>query len=241
MRIAPAARFVLAALILLVLPARSPRAYDGDRDIAFEPHVGRQLSTTLVLRDAGGRKVALSQYLGRIPPVLVLGHLDCTDPCPRVTEAATDALTRAGLRADVDYVPIFVSIDPRDETGPQAREGWHVLVGARSANELARAVGFRFFQDAASGGFVHPAGFIVLTPEGRISRYFIGTHFDAQEVGAAVRAVSRGQAPGLIERLLRFVFHEPVAARYSGAILWLLQVALAFFAGYVLFFMWRER
>jgi protein SCO1 len=224
---------------LLVLPC-DLAAYDGDRDVAFEPHVGRQLSTTLVLRDTGGRKVVFSQFLGRVPPILVLGYLGCGAPCTRVASATVDALGQAGLRAEADYKPIFVSIDPRDEATPRPLDGWHVLVGARAANELARAVGFRFFQDTDTGGFIHPNGFILLTPEGRISRYFISDAFDADDVGAAVRAAARGQTPGFIERVLLYVFREPPAARYSGAILWLLQVALAFFAGYVLFLVWPK-
>lgn len=233
--IARVARFTAALLLPALLCAGAARADDTDRDIAFEPHVGRQLATTLVLRDTGNHKVALSQFLGRVPPVLVLGTLNCGDPCLAVPRAATAALAQAGLRADADYLPIFVSIDARDELAPRAIDGWHVLVGARAANELARAVGFRFYQDGTTGTFAHPAGFIVLAPEGRIARYFVGTRFDADEVGAAVRAAAQGQAPGLIERAMLFVFREPVAARYSGAVLWLLQVALAFFAGYVLF------
>jgi protein SCO1/2 len=230
----PRATLLLALLLAPVALA----AYDGERDVAFEPHLGRQLSTTLMLRDAGGHRVALSQFLGRAPPVMVLGYLNCTDPCTRSTDAAADALGHAGLRADSDYLPLFVSIDPRDEAAPRALDGWHVLVGARAANELARAVGFRFYQDPQSGGFVHPHGFIVLTPEGRVSRYFIGTQFNPDDVAAAVHTAAQGQAPGLLERVLLFVFRQPVAARYSGAVLWLLQVALAFFAGYVLFHVW---
>lgn len=233
------ARLALLSLFLL-LPGAVP-AYEGERDIAFEPHVGRQLSTTLVLRDTAGRKVALGQFLGRVPSILVLGYIGCNDPCSQVTNAALDALGRAGLRGEMDYLPLFVSVDPRDESAPRPRDGWHVLVGARAANELARAVGFRFYQDTETGTFIHPSGFVLLTPEGRIARYFIGTQFDPDEVGAAVRAAAHGQAPGMLERVLLYVFREPPAARYSGAVLWLLQVALAFFAGYVLFLVWPHQ
>jgi protein SCO1/2 len=204
-------------------------------DFAFDPHPGERVPADLRFREA-----ALAGYLGGRPIVLVLGYGGCVNLCGTTLMSTALALQRAGLRADRDYTALFVSIDPRDEAAPPERPGWHVLTGANSAARLARSVGFNFAFDKESGEFAHPAGFVVLTPEGTVARYFEGVGFDPGELRAALLDASRGKTAGPIERVLLLCFHDPVQGRHTGAVMLALRAAGIAFLALLGLFAWRR-
>ena len=61
---------------------------------------------------------------------------------------------------------------------PGAAQGWHFLTGEDSQiKQLADAVGFRYAYDPDSKQYAHASVIMVLTPEGKISRYFYGISY----------------------------------------------------------------
>ncbi|MBV8030700.1 MAG: SCO family protein [Betaproteobacteria bacterium] len=226
------------ALSLFVL---SFSAQAGLRDVEFIEQPGAELPLNVEFRE-DGRPAPLHRYFGRSPVVIELGYLSCLHLCSTTRMGVMEVLSRTGLEAGRDYTALFVSIDPRDESGPpQRREGWHVLTGATPAAVLAGRIGFRYGYEAASGEFAHPAGFVVVTPEGRVAQYFGGVRFDAQAVREALVAAANGRKPSVIERVLLVCFHDPVSGRYNSAILDALRVAAALFLAALAFFAWRRR
>lgn len=185
------------------------------------------------------RPGALAPVSAKTPIVLVLGYRDCLHLCSTVAEGVEEALRRAGLRADADYTPMFASIDPR-ETGARPFHGWKVLTG-NTASSMAEAVGFQYEYEKASGEFEHPAGFVVLTPGGRVSRYFEGVRFDPAEVRKALRFAAAGETPGLLERVALVCFHDPVSGKYDRIVLAVLKLLLALFVASLGIYLWRHR
>jgi protein SCO1/2 len=225
------------ALLLLVV-AQSATA--GLRDVDFDPRPGAQAPLAVPLRE-GAREVRLDRYFAVAPVVLQLGYLGCENLCSTTLVGADEVLTRTGLTPERDYVALFVSIDPRDERSPpHRRPGWHVLTGAISAAAIARAVGFRYAYEESSGEYAHPAGFVLLTPEGRVASYFPGVRFDPYLLREAIER-SRGAKPeSAFERLLLVCFHDPVTGRNSDAALTALRVAAALFLAALGFLAWRK-
>ena len=198
----------------------------GLRDVDFEPHPGARLPLNVQLYEEG-RAVRLDRYFGAAPVVLQLGYLGCVNLCSTTLIGAAEALSRTGLIPGRDYVALFVSIDPRDERDPpQRRDGWHLLTGAASAAAIARSVGFRYAYEKESGQFAHPAGFVVVTPEGRVASYVSGVRFDAHALRTALIEAARGSTTSTFERLLLVCFHDPLAGRYSEAVLLSLRLAV---------------
>ena len=68
---------------------------------------------------------------------------------------------------------------------------------SRSVRKIASAVGFPYRYDRASDQFAHPAGFVVTTPDGRISRYMLGLSPNAGTLKQAVAeaALEKVQPP----------------------------------------------
>lgn len=221
------------ALLLFLLIAFGAQAHAPEA--GFEPHAGNRVP------DLAFREGRLGDYLGAAPVVLVLGYLGCVNLCGTTLEGVSLALRNTGLAPDTDYRALFVSIDPRDEHVPhERRPGWHFLTGAAAASALAETVGFRYEYEAQSGQFAHPAGFVVLTPQGEVARYFMGVRFDAAEVRAAIAQAAHGQTRGSFERLLLLCFHDPVVGKHSAAVLMVLRLAMALFLVALGFVAWRK-
>jgi protein SCO1/2 len=112
----------------------------------------------------------------------------------------------------------------------------HLLVGTPTAlAALAQQVGFGYAPDADADArtddagrasrYVHAAGFVVVTPQGRISRYLYGVRFDARELRLALDAAAAGRIGGpVLDRLLLLCAHfDPAIGRHSGAVMNLLR------------------
>src|SRR3982750_2352050 len=103
---------------------------------------------------------------------------------------------------------------------PGAADGWHLLVGDQeSIAQLADAVGYHFAYDQGTRQFAHPSTMIVLTPEGRVARYFPGIEYPPREVRLALINASENQIGSLADRVFLLCFHyNPQTGRYGFVI-----------------------
>jgi protein SCO1/2 len=216
---------VKALVLALVLAA--PPAF-ADLDVSFTPH-------------PGARVPALDRYYGGPPIVLVLGYLGCVNLCGTTLTGVAEALRDTRLVPERDYRALFVSVDPRDEHAPRGhRPGWHFITGAASAARVAQAVGFRYRYEEQSGQFAHPAGFVVLTPNGTVSRYFEGVRFDGVELKNAILEARQGQVQNTWDRLVLVCFHDPLGGRNTPAVMMAVRIAMALLILGAGFFAWRR-
>ncbi|MFL6601706.1 MAG: SCO family protein [Steroidobacteraceae bacterium] len=240
-------------VLLVLLFSTHAQAFINVRNVRWDQHPGAQLPLQLSFRDESNRPVALRQYFGSMPVVLVLVYFSCPELCPEVLHGVTESLRGTGLAAGHDYVLLAVSIDPRD-TPERAEEkklqllGDHTLPeGAHflstttdSAAVLARVVGFQYLYDTEHRQFAHAAGFLVADPRGEISRYFFGVRYPSTQVRAAIINAGHGQIASLADQLLLLCYHfDPTQGRYTLAILNVLRiVAVAALLG-AAFTWWR--
>jgi len=141
----------------------------------------------LNFRDESGRAVQLREYFGRKPVVLALVYYGCPMLCNQVEMGVVGSLKMLSFNAGRDYEVIFVSFDTRNsgygrkEKGSggvalrpsETASGWHFLTGKEDAvHALASAANFRYSFDERHNLFAHASGIMLLTPDGRISRYF---------------------------------------------------------------------
>jgi protein SCO1/2 len=248
-------RLLLAiGLAAALLPARSHHAAHPADGIGFDQHLGAPLPLTLRFTDDSRRTLTLGDEFGKTPVLLVLGYAGCRDLCPTTLTGVAEALRRSGLAPGRDYRAVFASIDPREDATILARAraerldvidagGWRFLAGdARSSDALARSVGFRYRFEAERDAFAHPAGFVIATPQGMISRYFFGVRFDPADLRLAMAEAGQGRTGRLADRLLLLCYHfDPATGRYSLAILDLLRAAIAAFLLAAGFWAWRQR
>jgi protein SCO1/2 len=225
---------LLLALVLgLAAPAQAgpPPATAA---VDLEEHLGRSLDRALTLTDQEGATVHLGDLLdGRRPVVLVLAYYRCPMLCGLVLRGVVDGLNDLRYTLGADYRALTVSIDPRDTPaaarakrrstlgalarGAEAPGAWPFLVGRPEAlTQLADAVGFRYAYDARTDQFAHPAAAIVLTPDGRVSRYLYGVAPSARDLRLALVEAGEGRTGGLVDRVLMTCYRYDPAARAYG-------------------------
>ena len=241
-------------------PASAPPAVAA---VDIEEKLGADLPLDLGFTDSQGRSVRLGALTdGQLPVVLVLAYYRCPMLCDLVLAGLSRALSRLGWAPGREYRAITVSIDPDDrpaaarlkqstvlqavnQVGPAAEAGWPFLVGdAAAIHTLADRIGFRYVYDPGSRQFAHPAVAVVLTPQGRISRYLYGVDFRLLDVRLGLTEAAQGRVGRVIDRLLLTCFrYDPSTRRYGVYVSAVLKggaSAVILAVGAFLFVLWRR-
>ena len=232
---------VAALLATILLAGGTPERPAGDkptvlREIGFDQHLGANVPLDLAFRDEAGRSVRLGDYFGKRPVVLSLNYYGCPMLCTVTLNGLASALDVLSYTAGREFEVVVVSFDPKETPElatqkkkaylerykrPGAAEGWHFLTGdAEDIERLTKAVGFRYAWDSDTKQFAHPAGVMVLTPEGKIARYLFGIEYAPKDLRFAVIEASEGKIGTPADQVVLSCFrYDPVSGRYSVAIL----------------------
>ena len=213
---------VCSGIAAWLFAAAAPAQSGGDTDIAalsIHPHTGAQLPLDTTFTDEAGHAVALRHYFEKTPVILVLEYLRCTSLCGVTLRNIVEALDGTPLKPGRDFQLVAISIDPRDKPadagaarakyaallGKDGAAGLHFLTGpAKPARDVADVVGFPYRYDRLLDAYIHPAGFVVTTAKGRISRYVEGVAISPQDLIKAFGDAQVNKTPGLLTRIILF-------------------------------------
>jgi protein SCO1 len=212
------------------------------QNVGFEPPLNAHLPLDLAFRDETGRRVQFREYFSQKPVLLALVYFGCPMLCDQTEQGVVGALRMLSFNPGRDYEVVFVSFDPRESPDmatqkkelamthfrrPETAGGWHFLTGSKeSIDALTKAANFRYTFDEKSGLFAHAAGIMLLTPDGRISRYFYGVEYPARDLRLGLVDASAGKIGTPIDRALLFCYrYDPSSARYSASILSIIRLA----------------
>jgi protein SCO1/2 len=256
----------LRLLFLVVLLTQPAWGHQGRppllRDVGLDQRLNQQMPLALSFRDEAGDVVQLGEYFTGKPVILVLSYYQCPRLCPMVLDGLVRSLRTLTLTVGQEFQVLTVSIDARDTPADaaakksqylrqygraEAADGWHFLTGEPAAIEpLARAVGFRYAYDAEHDQFAHAAGIMVLTPAGKLARYFYGIEYAPRDLRLSLVEASANKIGSPIDQLLLFCFHyDPATGKYGLVIMNVLRLAglvtvLGLGAGIGIMF-WRDR
>jgi protein SCO1/2 len=211
------------------------------RNVGFEPPLNGQIPQGLDFRDENGRDVRLGDYFGHKPVLLALVYYGCPMLCNQVEQGVVGSLKMLSFNAGSDFEVVFVSFDPRETPDmaaqkkvsalshygrPDTASGWHFLTGGKqSIDSLTQAANFRYSFNEKSGIFAHASGIMLLTPDGRISRYFYGVEYPSRDVRLGLVDASAGKIGNPIDHLLLYCFqYDPSTARYSATVLRIIRL-----------------
>ncbi len=236
-------RFPFALIATTVLFASSlvragpPSLPASLRNVGFDQHLDERLPLELGFKDETGREVTLSDYFGRGKPViLVLAQYRCRMLCTEVLNGLVRAMLDMNLKLGTDFEVITVSFDSRETPDLAAGKkktyleryghagsevGWHFLTGKSDAIErLTKAVGFRYTYDAKNDQFAHASGIIVLTPTGKISRYFFDIQYPPRDLRLSLVEASANRIGSPVDQILLFCFHyDPAEGKYGPTVM----------------------
>jgi protein SCO1 len=232
--------------------------------IDIEQNLDAQLPLDLPFKDADGREVTLGDYFdGERPAILALVYYECPMLCTMILNGTLRAVNVVDeLNVGRDFDVVAVSIDHRETPAlaadkkqmyvdkyrrEGADEGWHFLTGSeKSIAKLAQTVGFEFEYDEETNQFAHGSAITIITPGGRISKYFYGIDYDPRALRLALVEASSGSIGNLVDKVILYCFrYNPLEGKYSLAIMNVLRALAVLTAGGMGLFMlmsWlRER
>ena len=202
------------------------------KDVGIDQHLGVQIPPDLVFRDEHGREVRLGEFFGKRPLVLALVYYKCPMLCTMVLNDVTRAMNSMQMTCGENFDILTVSFDPNETPAdavdrkeqyirayrrPSAAAGWHFLTGTEpSIQKLTETVGFHYAWDPKYHQYAHASGLIVLTPDGKTSRYFYGIDYPPSTLELSLAEASQGKQTPVADRILLFCFHyDPTTGRYS--------------------------
>jgi protein SCO1 len=230
------------------------------REVGFDQNLNQPLPLDVELTDEQGSSVKIGDYFGKRPVVLSFVYYGCPMLCLQSLSSLAATLGVLSETPGEDFEVVSVSIDPRETPSlalekkahyvqrsgkPSIAQGWHYLTGTEAnIKRLTSAAGFRYVWDDTSQQYVHPAGIVVATPHGKVSRYLFGIDYGPRDLRLALLD-ARGEKIGApLERVLLYCYHYDLATgRYSLAIMRVVRLAGAatVFSLGTLIFVWTRR
>ena len=203
--------------------------------VGIDQNLNAQIPLELNFKDETGQIVRLGQYFRGKPVVLALVYYECPGLCDLVLNGLSHAMEQISLNVGTDYDVVTVSFNPKEtwqlagakkanyiekyqRTG--AKQGWHFLTGQEDAiKKLTNTVGFRYNWDPVSKQFAHASGIMVLTPEGKIARYFYGITYKPRDFRLGLVEASANKIGTPADQVLLFCYHyDPTTGKYGMAI-----------------------
>jgi protein SCO1/2 len=202
------------------------------RGVGIDQRLNEQVPLDLPFRDETGQTVTLGSYLGKKPVILSLVYYSCPMLCTMAENGLLSTLRDVKFDIGEQFEVVTVSFNPDDKPSmamakkgiyaglygrPGAKRGWHFLVGDQPAIQaLTRAVGFHYNYDPQTQQFYHATAIMVLTPQGRVSRYFYGIQYPQRDVRLALVEASSGKIGNMADAVLLYCCqYDPVTGKYS--------------------------
>ncbi|MCW5943199.1 MAG: SCO family protein [Fimbriimonadaceae bacterium] len=195
-------------------PGRAQRMYDVREKLGFDQNLDTPLPLDAEFTDENGKRVKLGDYFEDGKPVILLfAFYKCQGVCAMEFQGLLEALNgMTTYHAGIDYTFVNVGIHPKETfelarakkaellesyRRPRADEGIHTLVGTEeNINKVTKAAGFRYYYNEAQNTIDHPSGLVVVTPEGRISRYMFGVSYPSKMLRDAMITASANKIGG---------------------------------------------
>jgi protein SCO1/2 len=210
--------------------------------VTIQQRLNQPLPLDTVFKDDHGQEVKLGQYFdGKHPVILSLVYYECPMLCTQVLNGLVRAARVLPMQPGKDFEVVVISFDAREGTAdaaakkasyvkmygrPETADHWHFLTGSiTSIKSVSEAVGFTFMWDAHTAQFAHATAIYVATPEGKLSKYFMGIEYSPKDLRLGLVDASAGKIGTMVDQVLLFCYHfDPESAKYTPFALGLLRV-----------------
>jgi len=234
---------IFTALIILFITPVSDIHAEEVPDVGIVEKNGDIIPMDLEFTNSKGEVVKLKDIMNKTT-VLSLVYFHCPTVCKPLLGAKVDVLDRIDLVPGKDYQAVTISFNDK-ETPENAKnikenflpgfkkkfpeDAWHFLTGdVETIKKFTDSVGFYFRRDGED--FVHPTGLIMLSPKGKITRYFNGLKFLPFDVKLGLLEASEGRIGATISKVLLYCFsYDPEGKKYVFDILKVTATVSIFF------------
>jgi len=249
--------FIFLVAILGPLKAQNMAKTDilkQDVEIGIVEHLGDTIPTDLWFLNENSDTVTLGQLINK-PTILLFVYFDCPNLCSPLMDGVADMVSKLDLKLGTDYQIITISFNTKD-TPEKAREkkvnfvqkiskenqsSWFYLTGVQeNINAITEAAGFKY--KAQGLDFAHASAIVVLSPQGKITRYLYGLSFLPFDVKMAIIEAQKGLARPTINKVLEYCFgYNPGSKTYTLQITRIIGTFTLLIAAIVFFILLLKR
>ena len=202
------------------------------KKIGIDQKLNAQIPLTLPFKDETGRDISLQEYFGTKPVILAPVYYECPMLCTLTINGVVQSLDQLKTVAGKDFLVVAVSFNPLETPDlamkkkenylqmynrPGSEAGWHFLTGPESSiKQLMDSVGFRYAWDESIKQYAHASGVILLTPQGKVSKYFYGVQYPANELQASLTEAGKSQIGKPADPVLLYCFqYDSATGKYT--------------------------
>jgi len=204
------------------------------KGVGVSQRLDAQAPLDTTVRDEAGRDVPLSTFFHAGKPVLLAPvYYRCPMLCTEILSGIVSALKVVSLDPGKDFEVVALSFDPKDTPDLAAAKkanylrrynrantanGWHFLTGSEAnVRAITDAIGFHYRYDPATDQYAHASAIMVLTPAGRVSKYFYGVEYSPRDLRLGLVEASNEKIGTPADEVLLFCFHyDPTTGKYGA-------------------------
>lgn len=264
----------LLGILSLALPAMGqyrPPELKGERQLQEPPEILRnvridqkldnQVPLSVPFVDENGKTVTFKDYTDKGRPIILsLVYYGCPSLCGQILNGLTSSLRMLPMEPGKDFEVVTLSFDPTETPElaaekkanylkvyrkPEAAGHWHWLTGEEeNIKKITNAVGFHYEWDEKSKEYAHASAVFLLTPDGKVSRYFFGAEYSPKDMRLGLTEASDGKIGGPVEKFMLLCYHyDATLGKYSATVMTLIKIGgiiTLLSLGAFMFFMFRQ-
>lgn len=221
---------IVLALLPAVLAAQTPESRPvGPPEVGIVEHLGETVPLDLTYYDEQGNAATLRQVIDK-PTIVTFVYFRCPGICSPLLTELSRIVDKMDLEPGTDYQILTLSFDHREK--PEMAAGkkdnylsavrrpvppgaWRFFTGdSLEIRRFTDAAGFYFKRD--NEDWVHAGALIILSAEGKITRYINGISYLPFDVKMALLEASDGRVGPTIATVLKFCYsYDPEGRTYA--------------------------
>jgi protein SCO1 len=212
------------------------------KTVGIEQRLNEQMPLDAVFKDEHGAQVHLGDVAKGKPVVLALVYYSCPMLCNQILNGVLGSLRQVSFNAGEQFEVIAISFDSRETAElaatkkqtyvkaynrPGAEAGWHFLTGDdANIKRVTDAAGFHYKWDEKTNQFAHASGIMLLTPEGKLARYFYGIEYPPRDLRLGLVEASESKIGSPVDTLMLYCYHyDPATGKYGAVVMNIMKVA----------------
>jgi len=212
--------------------------------VGIDEKIGDHINLNVMVQNEQGQNVPLSTFFQKNKPVMLSPmYFECPGLCSFHFNGVIDALKKVDWNPGEKFEVIALSFDVKENNQPELAakkkasylkvygrsgtdNGFHFLTADQAViDELMKQVGFRFRWNENANEWSHASAAILISPEGKITRYLHGVEFDPRDLKFALNETAHGKVGNLVDSVLLYCFkYDQHQSKYGLQIFRVMQL-----------------
>lgn len=223
---------ILLFMLTLLL---ATNIYSSDEKIGTYERLGKFVPLDLIFMDENNQTKTLGQFMNNKPTVISVNYFHCPGICGPQIDALTKSLDHLDMQEGKEFNALTISFVTSDTSKDALlfknnhtrvinkdfdATAWHFLVtdNNQTRDKLLQSLGYEYKKIVTKQGFtdyIHPTGLVIISPEGKITRYLEGIHYLPFDLKMALLESAKGTVRPTITRALAFCYSfDPKSSKY---------------------------